>query len=64
MLPAGYLASARDVRHHVLHQGRIDYEDVQDSLLELAVRFRVREIAFDPRSGRVPLPFARLLTPV
>ncbi len=38
-----------DVPHHVLHQGRIDYEDVQDSLLELAERFQVREVAFDPR---------------
>ena len=38
-----------DVPHHVLHDGRIDYEDVQDSLLELAERFQVREVAFDPR---------------
>jgi phage terminase large subunit-like protein len=38
-----------DVPHHVRHQGRIDYEDVQDSLLELAERFQVAEVAFDPR---------------
>jgi phage terminase large subunit-like protein len=38
-----------DVPHHVLHEGRIDYEDIQDSLLELAERFSVREVAFDPR---------------
>ena len=38
-----------DVPHHVLHDGRIDYEDVQDTLLELAERFQVREVAFDPR---------------
>ena len=38
-----------DVPHHVLHNGRIDYEDVQSSLLELAERYEVREVAFDPR---------------
>jgi phage terminase large subunit-like protein len=38
-----------DVPHHVLHDGRIDYENIQDSLLELAETYRVRQIAFDPR---------------
>ncbi len=38
-----------DVPHHVLHQTRIDYADIQDSLLELAEGFDVAEIAFDPR---------------
>jgi phage terminase large subunit-like protein len=38
-----------DVPHHVLHTGRIDYEDVQDSLRELAEAYDVAEVAFDPR---------------
>ena len=38
-----------DVPHHVFHQGRIDYEDLRDSLLELAESFDVAEVAFDPR---------------
>jgi phage terminase large subunit-like protein len=38
-----------DVPHHVFHVERIDYEDIQDSLLELAETFKVSEIAFDPR---------------
>lgn len=38
-----------DVPHHVRHQGRIDYEDIQDSLLELAEAYSVDEVAFDPR---------------
>jgi phage terminase large subunit-like protein len=38
-----------DVPHHVLHKARIDYEDVQGSLLELAETFDVAEVAFDPR---------------
>ncbi len=38
-----------DVPHHVRHHGRIDYADIQDSLLELAEGFEVAEIAFDPR---------------
>jgi phage terminase large subunit-like protein len=38
-----------DVPHHVFHQGRIDYEDIQDSLRELAETFDVAEVAFDPR---------------
>jgi hypothetical protein len=47
---AGRAFSVRgDVPHHVLHQERIDYEDVQDSLLEFGARFSVTEVAFDPR---------------
>jgi phage terminase large subunit-like protein len=38
-----------DVPHHVFHQGRIDYEDIQDSRRELAETFDVAEVAFDPR---------------
>jgi phage terminase large subunit-like protein len=38
-----------DVPHHVLHRGRIDYEDIRDSVLELAEGFEVAELAFDPR---------------
>ncbi len=38
-----------DVPHHVSHQGRIDYEDIQDSLRELAETYDVAEVAFDPR---------------
>ncbi len=38
-----------DVPHHVRHHGRIDYEDIRDSVLELAEAFDVTEVAFDPR---------------
>jgi phage terminase large subunit-like protein len=39
-----------DVPHHVLHAGgTIDFSDVEGFLLELASRFDVREVRFDPR---------------
>ena len=39
-----------DVPHHVLHAGgTIDFGDVEGFLLELASRFDVREVRFDPR---------------
>jgi hypothetical protein len=39
-----------DVSHHVLHAGgTIDFSDVEGFLLELASRFDVREVRFDPR---------------
>jgi phage terminase large subunit-like protein len=39
-----------DVPHHVLHPaGTIDFGDVEAFLLELASRFDVREVRFDPR---------------
>ena len=37
------------VPHHFLHRGRIDYDDVQDSLRELAETYDLAEVAFDPR---------------
>jgi phage terminase large subunit-like protein len=39
-----------DVPHHVLHAGgTIDFADVEAFLLELASRFEIREVRFDPR---------------
>jgi phage terminase large subunit-like protein len=39
-----------DVPHHVLHAGgTIDFGDVEGFLLELASRYDVREVRFDPR---------------
>ena len=39
-----------DVPHHVLHgSGTIDFGDVEGFLLELASRYDVREVRFDPR---------------
>jgi phage terminase large subunit-like protein len=39
-----------DVPHHVLHTGgTIDFGDVEGFLLELASRYDVREVRFDPR---------------
>jgi phage terminase large subunit-like protein len=39
-----------DVPHHVLHTGgTIDFSDVEGFLLELASRYDVREVRFDPR---------------
>jgi phage terminase large subunit-like protein len=39
-----------DVPHHVFHaDGTIDFADVEGFLLELASRFDVREVRFDPR---------------
>jgi phage terminase large subunit-like protein len=38
-----------DVPHHVLHWGTIDFSDVEAFLLELASRYEVREVRFDPR---------------
>jgi len=39
-----------DVPHHVLHAGgTIDFSDVEGFLLELASRYDVREVRFDPR---------------
>jgi phage terminase large subunit-like protein len=38
-----------DVPHHVLHHGTIDFTDVEGFLLELASRYDVREVRFDPR---------------
>jgi phage terminase large subunit-like protein len=39
-----------DVPHHVLHAGgTIDFADVEGFLLELASRYDVREVRFDPR---------------
>jgi phage terminase large subunit-like protein len=39
-----------DVPHHVFHAGgTIDFADVEGFLLELASRFDVQEVRFDPR---------------
>ena len=39
-----------DVPHHVFHSGgTIDFSDVEGFLLELAFRYDVREVRFDPR---------------
>ena len=39
-----------DVPHHVLHgSGTIDFADVEGFLLELASRYDMREVRFDPR---------------
>ena len=39
-----------DVPHHVFHSGgTIDFGDVEGFLLELASRYDVREVRFDPR---------------
>jgi phage terminase large subunit-like protein len=39
-----------DVPHHILHAGgTIDFSDVEGFLLELASRYDVREVRFDPR---------------
>jgi phage terminase large subunit-like protein len=39
-----------DVPHHVFHAGgTIDFSDVEGFLLELASRYDVREVRFDPR---------------
>ena len=38
-----------DVPHHVLHSGTIDFGDVEAFLLELASRYWMREVRFDPR---------------
>jgi hypothetical protein len=38
------------VPHHVLHAGgTIDFGDVEAFLLELASRYELREVRFDPR---------------
>ena len=43
--------SARaDAPHHVLHVGgKIDFDDVESSLVDLFEHFRVSEVAYDPR---------------
>ncbi len=38
-----------EVPHHVLPQGTIDFGDVEAFLLELASRYQVAEVRFDPR---------------
>lgn len=38
-----------DAPHHVLHAGTIDFSDVEAFLLELASRYTVCEVRFDPR---------------
>jgi phage terminase large subunit-like protein len=52
-----------EVPHHVLHAGTIDFADVEAFLLELASRFEIAEVRYDPRflqasmdtlAGRLP----------
>jgi len=46
----GRIFSVRpEVPHHVLHDGTIDFTDLEAFLLELASRFDVAEVRFDPR---------------
>jgi phage terminase large subunit-like protein len=56
-----------EVPHHVLHEGTIDFQDVEAFLLELASRFDVAEVRYDPRylqstmdvlAGRLPAAVA------
>ena len=38
-----------DTPHHVLHQGRIDYDDVENHIMQLFTDYAVTEAAYDPR---------------
>ena len=42
-------AVREDVPHHELHRGKIDFDRVEEFVLELFGRYAVREVAFDPR---------------
>lgn len=47
---ATVFGAVQDRPHHVFHQGgRIDFDDVENELLDLFGRYRVLEVAYDPR---------------